>query len=129
MTADGAERPTAAILLAGLRGRCPRCRRGRLFAGYLSVVDRCSECGLAFSGHDAGDAPAVFGIFILGFAVTGIAGWIEYVYAPPLWLHAVIWLPVTVLGALVLLRPLKGLTIAAQFRFRSVDEPERPGAT
>jgi uncharacterized protein (DUF983 family) len=34
-----------------------------------------------------------------------------------------------VIGAVVLLRPVKGLTVAAQFRFRAVDEPERPGGT
>jgi len=26
---------------AGLAGRCPRCGRGGLFAGFLSVVEHC----------------------------------------------------------------------------------------
>jgi uncharacterized protein (DUF983 family) len=29
----------------------------------------------------------------------------------------------------MLLRPLKGLTVAMQYRFRATDENERPGAT
>jgi uncharacterized protein (DUF983 family) len=122
-------RSTAAILMAGLRGRCPRCGRGALFNGLLTVAERCPDCSLSFAGHDAGDAPAVAGIFILGFGICGLAGLVEYFFEPPLWLHAILWIPLTALGALALLRPLKGLTIALQYRFRTVDQPERPGAT
>ncbi|MDG4574907.1 MAG: DUF983 domain-containing protein [Defluviicoccus sp.] len=120
---------TAAMLLAGARGRCPRCGQGALFAGFLTVTRRCSACGLSFAGHDAGDGPAVFGIFILGFVVVGLAVWLEAAFEPPLWVHALVWIPVTIAASVGLLRPLKGMTIAAQYRFRSVEERERPGAT
>jgi uncharacterized protein (DUF983 family) len=122
-------RPTAAILLSGLRGRCPACGEGRLIHGFLAVTERCPVCGLGFAGHDAGDGPAVFAIFILGFGIAGLAGIVEYLFSPPLWLHAVLWLPLTVIGTVALLRPLKGLTVALQYRYRAVDEPERPGGT
>jgi uncharacterized protein (DUF983 family) len=111
----------------GLRGRCPRCGEGTLFRGSLTIADRCTVCGLSFAGHDAGDGPAVFGIFILGFGIVGIAGFVEYLFAPPLWLHALLWTPMIVGGGWLLLRPLKGLTVAIQYCVRSVDEPERPG--
>lgn len=115
--------------MAGLRGRCPRCGQGRLFDGFLKITDRCQICGLEFSGHDAGDAPAVAGIFILGFGVVGLAWLVETIMQPPLWLHALIWIPVTVFGAIGLLGPLKGLTVATQFRFRAVDEQTKLGGT
>jgi uncharacterized protein (DUF983 family) len=124
-----AECSTAGVLLSGLRARCPRCGQGALFKGLLTVTDRCPDCGLAFSGHDAGDGPAVFGIFILGFGVGGLALVVEYLYAPPLWLHAIIWLPLIAVLSVAVLRPLKGVTIALQYRYRSVEERERPGAT
>jgi uncharacterized protein (DUF983 family) len=124
-----AHRSTAAMLLSGTRGRCPRCGQGRLFNGFLTIADRCSVCGLGLGGHDAGDGPAVFAIFILGFGICGLAAVVEYLFTPPLWLHAALWLPLTLLGTVALLRPLKGLTVALQYRFRAVDEPERPGAT
>jgi uncharacterized protein (DUF983 family) len=95
----------------------------------LEVTDRCASCGLDFAGHDAGDAPAVAGIFVLGFAVMGLAGLAERFLQPPLWVHAAVWIPVTIIGSVLLLRPLKGLTIATQFRFRAVDEETRPGGT
>ncbi|MBL8658699.1 MAG: DUF983 domain-containing protein [Rhodospirillales bacterium] len=126
---DPAAPSTSAMLAAGMRGLCPRCRRGRLFSGFLKVADRCPACGLDFSGHDAGDGPAVAAIFILGFGVTGLAGFVEYLFAPPMWLHALLWLPLIGLGAVGLLQPLKGLTIALQYRFRAVDEPGRLGGT
>jgi uncharacterized protein (DUF983 family) len=126
---DEGGRSTATILASGLCGRCPRCGRGALFDGFLTITDRCRVCGLEFSAHDSGDGPAVAVIFILGFAIFCLAWMLEVLLSPPLWLHALIWTPLTVIGAVVLLRPVKGLTVAAQFRFRAVDEPERPGGT
>ncbi len=69
------------------------------------------------------------GIFILGFGITGLAWGLERWLSPPLWVHAVLWIPLTVIATVALLRPLKGLTIAVQYRVRSVDEPGRPGGT
>ncbi|TVR95730.1 MAG: DUF983 domain-containing protein, partial [Rhodospirillales bacterium] len=79
--------------------------------------------------HDSGDGPAVAAIFILGFGVIGLAWGVERLLMPPLWLHAALWIPLTIIGALLLLRPLKGLTVATQFCVRAVDEPTRPGGT
>lgn len=55
----------------GLAGRCPRCGRGRLFQGFLSVVPRCDACGLDLSVQDSGDGPAAFIILIVGVLVVG----------------------------------------------------------
>ncbi len=122
-------RSTASILASGCFGRCPRCGQGRLFDGVLKVTDKCEACGLVFSGHDAGDGPAVAVIFILGTAMVGLAWLLELIMSPPLWVHAVVWIPLTVIGSVALLRPLKGLTVAIQYRYRAVDEPEMPGGT
>lgn len=104
---------------AGLSMSCPRCGRGRLFAGYLQVARHCSGCGLDLRQADSGDGPAVFIILILGALVVPLALLFEAWAAPPLWLHALIW-PVVILGgALALLRPMKGLLIALQYRHRA----------
>ena len=115
---------TLRILGLGIRGRCPRCGEGRLFDGFLDIARDCTHCGLGFGGHDAGDAPAFAVILVLGAGVVGLAYLVEVWLAPPLWLHAVLWTPVVVGGAVLLLRPLKGLMVALQFRFRSLDETE-----
>ncbi|SDQ79904.1 DUF983 domain-containing protein [Pseudovibrio sp. Tun.PSC04-5.I4] len=101
---------------AGLRGKCPRCGNGPLFQGLLKLRKSCSSCELPFDFADSGDGPAVFVILILGFVIVGGVLFIEFTYQPPLWLHMVIWAPVTVLLSIALLRPLKGLLIAMQYR-------------
>lgn len=106
----------AASLGAALRGRCPHCREGRLFSGVLALRGGCEECGLDYAFADAGDGPAVFAILIVGFLVVGLALWLEVAHTPPLWLHFLLWLPLTPLLCLAALRLLKGLLITLQYR-------------
>ncbi len=65
---------------------------------------------------DSGDGPAVFGIFILGFLVLGGALLVEFKLGPPVWVHVLLWGPVTFTLAFLLLRLLKSTLIALQFR-------------
>ena len=106
-------------LLAGLRGRCPNCGEGLLFEGFLKITPRCEACGYDLAKADSGDGPAVFVIMIAGFLVSFAALYTEIAYHPPIWVHMVIWLPLTVVLCLALLRPLKGLMVAAQFANRA----------
>ena len=99
----------------GIRGRCPRCGEGRLFAGFLTLNVRCQDCGLDFDFADAGDGPAVFVILIIGFVIAAGALLLELAYAPPVWLHAVLWPPLVLIFSLGLLRPMKGVMIAVQY--------------
>jgi len=108
-------------IAAGLGCRCPRCGRGALFDGYLTVAERCSACGLDLRKADSGDGPAVFIIFILGFLIVPLALLFEAAVEPPLWLHMVIWPPVVLIGALALLRPMKGVLIALQYHHKASD--------
>jgi uncharacterized protein (DUF983 family) len=54
-------------------------------------------------------------ILILGF-VVGLAFWVDVAFTPPLWVHALIWPPVILGGALAMLRPLKAGLAARRFR-------------
>jgi uncharacterized protein (DUF983 family) len=107
----------------GLHGRCPRCGEGRLFEGFLTVAPRCQNCGLEFDFADAGDGPAVFIMMIVGFIVVGLALVVEFTFHPPYWVHAIIWVPLVLGLSIGLLRPLKGLMIAQQYRHKA--EPGR----
>lgn len=106
------------LLRAGLACRCPRCGKGRLYTGFMQVVDHCSVCGLEMARHDSGDGPAVFLIFILGFTIVPAALIISLKVDWPLWLHALIWVPVIMGATLGMLRPAKGVTIALQYGYR-----------
>jgi uncharacterized protein (DUF983 family) len=111
--------PQRSAIATGLACKCPRCSQGRLFAGFLTVAERCAACGLDFKKADSGDGPAVFIIFILGFLVVPAAFWVEFRFEPPMWLHLTIWPPVILGGALGLLRPMKGVLIALQYRHQA----------
>ena len=108
--------PPISAMSTGLAGRCPRCGDGRLFNGYITVAPKCDVCGLDFAFADSGDGPAVFVTLLAGFMVLGIALAVDVAYEPPLWVHLVIFLPLTILVCLGMLRPLKGVLIASQYK-------------
>ena len=100
----------------GLSGRCPRCGDGQLFKGGLDIAPRCDGCGLDFAFAAAGDGPAIFVMLLAGFLVVGTALIVEIKYEPPMWVHLVIFFPLTLIVCLGLLRPLKGVLVALQYR-------------
>ena len=106
---------------AGLLCKCPACGRGALFRGFLTVRQRCLQCDADFSGQDSGDGPVPFVIFLVGAIVVGLALYSEVRYEPPVWLHLLLWLPLTVVLVLLLIRPAKALIIAFQYKHRRDD--------
>jgi uncharacterized protein (DUF983 family) len=113
--------PPLSPALTGLTCRCPRCGKGRLFQGFLNTPPRCEVCGLDYGFIDAGDGPAVFVIMLAGFVVVGAALVVEFKYAPPFWLHAVLWGPLILLTTLLPLRLMKGLMIALQYHHKAAE--------
>jgi uncharacterized protein (DUF983 family) len=106
-------------LHATLFGRCPRCGQGALFTGLLNVAPSCSSCGLDYSVFDPGDGPAVFGILIVGAIVAAGALWVEFTFSPPLWVHALIWIPAVPILCLAFLRLAKSLLIVLQYKHQA----------
>lgn len=113
---------TISPLRAGVTGRCPRCGKGPLFAGNvmdLTVAPACTVCGLDFKFVDPGDGPAVFVIMLLGLLMLGLALFVEFTFKPPYWIHLAVFAPLTLVSAVGLLRPLKGLLIALQYHHKA----------
>lgn len=104
------------VLRTSLACRCPQCGRGHLFVQLLNLREGCSECGLDYKFIDTGDGPAVFVIFLLGIIVLGGALFVEFGFGPPAWVHVVLWGILTPKLAIVLLRFMKALLIALQFK-------------
>ena len=101
---------------AGLLCRCPRCGKGRLFQGFLKIVDRCEACGFDFTRLNTGDGAAIFIMQIAGGIVVFTALYFQIAYEPPIWLMLLIALPMSLILSLGLMRPGKGLMIALQMR-------------
>jgi len=101
-------------LLSGAAGRCPNCGEGHLFEGFLKVSPLCEACGFNLAAADSGDGPAVFVILIAGLVAAFGALFTMFAIRSVL-LTLIIWLPLTLIIALLLLRPMKGVMLAAQF--------------
>ncbi len=115
---DAEPGPEPSVAQATLACRCPRCGRGRLFAGLLTTRPACEICGLDFSGADTGDAFAVPILIVLGAIVVGAAFWVDTRFSPPLWVHAIIWLPVTCVLAVLMTRYIKSFFTVQQYHTR-----------
>jgi len=86
-----------------------------MFRAFLKVAHHCAACGEALHHHRADDAPAYFVILIVGHVVVPLTLAVEIAFAPPYWLHALLWLPLTIGLAVGLLQPIKGAIVGWQW--------------
>jgi len=112
------DRPVFQSMLRGAKLKCPACGVGALYRQFLKVSDTCPNCGEELHHHRADDAPPYFTIVIVGHIVVGLVLFVEMTYRPPLWVHAALWLPLTIILALVLLPSIKGALIGLQWALR-----------
>ena len=124
-TESGEKRDLWTALKRGLRGRCPRCGRGKLFRAFLKVDNQCAACGLDFTPHRADDLPAYLVIIIVGHVVVPLALMVETNFSPPVALQLAIYLPVTLIASLMLLQPVKGAVVGVQWALRMHGFDER----
>ena len=104
---------------AALFALCPRCGKGKLFGGLLKVAPCCTACGLDYAVFDAGDGPAVFVVLIAGGIITAAALYVEFTFSPPIWVHALLWIPLTTALILAMLRWSKALLLVLQYRHKA----------
>ena len=99
----------------GLRFRCPRCGGGSLFRKWLKPREACPACALDLTPQQADDFPAYLSIFVTGHLLAPIIIMLALDYAfTSLQMMAII-LPTATLMILLLLQPMKGAVIAAQW--------------
>ena len=90
-----------------------------MFHGFLALAPSCTACGLDYGFADAGDGPAVFVTLFGGLAVVGLALWLDVAYDLPTSTILAICAPATILVCGGLIRPLKGLLVALQYRTKA----------
>lgn len=112
---DSSYTPTDNPMRTGILGLCPRCQKGHLFEGFLKLAQRCDVCGLDFSFADPADGPAFFAMTIVAVPALGFALWLQITYEPPIWVHLLTTLPLTLGACMLLLRPLKGWLVCSQY--------------
>ncbi len=104
---------------ASLGGLCPRCGAGGLFSGIVRFAPRCGACGLDFGQFNVGDGPAAFLIMIVGAIITGLAIAVQLTFEPPVWVHILLWLPLTLALVLGLLRIAKAALLVLEYKNRA----------
>lgn len=109
------ERSLFTAMRRGFCKRCPQCGKGPLFKSYLKVYESCKSCGEDLHHQRADDAPPYFVITIIGHIIIPAAFFIELSYRPAMWIHALTWLPLTLIGSLLLLPYIKGAIVGLQW--------------
>lgn len=112
---------TVSPIKAGLACRCPACGEGPVFKSFLELAPRCTSCGADFSKADAGDGPAFFVMFLLGIIIMPPVLLVQIVFSPPAWVHLLLWTPVIVVLAALLLRPFKSVMFALQWKHSAAE--------
>ncbi|MFD1331314.1 DUF983 domain-containing protein [Methylopila musalis] len=137
--AEAPEAPLAArsvpdAMKRGLMLRCPACGEGKLFNAYLKVTPACAACGEELHHQRADDAPPYVVISIVAHIVVAALMAVELSYKPEIWVHLVMWIPLTIVLSLALLPPVKGALVGLQWALRmhgfggSTDENHLAGA-
>ncbi len=103
-------------LQSGIAGACPRCGAHTLFDGPLHFADHCEACNLDYAGFNVGDGPAAFLTLIIGALVVALALTVELSFAPPFWVHFLLWIPFTAAAVVFGLRAGKGILLSLEYR-------------
>ena len=107
--------PPLSPLKTGVRCRCPRCGEGPLFQGYLTIRKACTNCGLDYGFADPADGPAFFVMTAVGLVGMILLMAFDFIVHPPIWVHAVVTLPILVAMCMGCLRPFKAWLVAEQY--------------
>jgi uncharacterized protein (DUF983 family) len=103
----------------GVRGLCPRCGKGRLFKGFLTLRPSCEVCGLDYSFADPADGPAFFVICFACIPTVLLSVWLEVAHNASIWTQILVTGPFLVATCIPPLRPLKGWLVASQYFYKA----------
>lgn len=115
---DTQARPFAPALARALRGRCPACGEGAMFAKFLKPACACTHCGQRWDQHQADDFPSYIVILLLGHILVPLMIEVNSALAIPLGIQAALWPTLALLLAAALIQPAKAAVIAFQWSRR-----------
>ncbi len=104
------------VFPAALFGLCPHCGQKTLFRSLTAFSDKCRACGLDYDKYNVGDGPAAFLTLIVGGLVLALALIVELNWRPPIWVHAMLWFPLTIATVVGALRVSKAILLILEHR-------------
>ena len=118
------------IVRAALFGLCPDCGAPTLFDGPVKFRAKCDACGLDYGRYNVGDGPAAFLTLIVGALLIALALTLDALLHPPLWVHVILWIPLTALAVVYGLRVGKAALLASEHQRQAAEgrrvEEEEP---
>ncbi|MEP3225976.1 MAG: DUF983 domain-containing protein [Parasphingorhabdus sp.] len=116
------------LLPAALFGLCPHCGQKTLFQSITAFAPSCRACGLDYDKYNVGDGPAAFLTLIVGGVILALALIVELNFYPPMWVHALLWFPLTIAAVIGSLRLMKAVLLILEHRNQaregSIDESD-----
>lgn len=82
----------------------------------IRFAPKCRACGLDYTQFNVGDGPAGFLTLIVGALITILAVLVDLKLSPPLWVHVILWVPLTVLAVIATLRVSKAALLILEYR-------------
>ncbi len=119
--------PWASVLGRGVAMRCPSCGERPAFDGYLHVRPHCEACGAPLGRVPCDDAPPYLTLVVVLHVVVAAAVILDRGGRMPSSTLLEIFLPLTLALILLLLRPIKGVTLGVLLKV-GVLRPAAPGA-
>ena len=119
--------PMKTAIWRGLKGLCPACGKAPIFNGYLKVVAACANCRAPLGLARADDAPPYLTILVAGHIIVPLLFEVDRMGEPSVWLMAAIFLPLTLMLCLGLLRPIKGGTVGVMVNLDMLKSDFGPG--
>jgi uncharacterized protein (DUF983 family) len=116
--------PFGILLQRCLRGRCPVCGQGPLFASVLSLRQHCPECGYRYQrAVEYGSGGFVTGAMSINLVLTGLVAAVAVIYvaatglAIPLWVQLAVGIAWTIVFPLAFHRLAVGVWVALDLWF------------
>ncbi|OHD05006.1 DUF983 domain-containing protein [Sphingopyxis sp. RIFCSPHIGHO2_12_FULL_65_19] len=120
-TGDHIQKGQPPVWRAALFGLCPECGASTLFDGAVKFEARCRVCSLDYSRYNVGDGPAAFLTLIIGALLIAIALTLDALVRPPIWVHIILWVPLTAAAVVYGLRVGKGALLASEHQRQAAE--------
>ena len=118
---DNIQKGQPPVWRAALFGLCPECGASSLFDGPVKFRGKCGACGLDTGRYNVGDGPAAFLTLIVGALLIAIALTLDAMVRPPLWVHIILWVPLTAVAVIYGLRVGKAALLASEHQRQAAE--------
>lgn len=87
----------------------------------MKFREKCRVCGLGYGRYNVGDGPAAFLTLIIGALLIALALTLDSAVQPPIWVHIILWVPLTAGAVVYGLRIAKAALLASEHQRQAAE--------